>query len=145
MAAVDYLTPTKFLQYQEAFYKEVIRSPLTCDLIVQVVTATDPLSTFVGDSTRTETLYKVPILWERSLDSINRSKYGIEQGRDSTLYIAPKILEKKLGHFNIIAETTRVVFMDKEWLVDKVQKLSPLFNSCIALEVHLQSATKRGQ
>lgn len=145
MAIVEHLTPTRFLQYQEAFYNEVSKSPLTCDLIIQVVSSTDDLSTFVGDSTRSQTIYKIPILWERNLDSVNRSKWGFEQSRDSTLYIAPKSLEKKLGHYNITPLNTRIVFQDREWIVEKVDKLSPLFNSCIALEVKLQSATKGGQ
>ena len=150
MALVNHLTPTKFLQYQEAFYCECVESPLRATLKVQVVdnagvTDNDKFDDFVGDSTRTETLTDIPVLWERTLDPINRSKWGIEQGRDTTLYIPPKILEKKLGTFELRTESVRVTFMEREWLVDKIQKLSPIFGSCIALEFHLQSATKGGQ
>lgn len=150
MAVIHHLTPTKFLQYQEAFYCECVASPLRATLKVQVVnnagvTDDDNFAKFVGDSERTETLNDVPVLWERTLDPINRSKWGIEQSRDTTLYIPPKVLERKLGTYNLRTESIRVTFMEREWLVDKIQKLSPLYASCIALEFHLQSATKGGQ
>lgn len=145
MAIVQAITPTKFLRYQEAFHKEASSSPLKCTLIITGKTSTDAFSDFVGDNTRTEEIHDIPILWERSLESINRSKYGIEQGRDSTMFISPKTLERHLGTFRIDARTTKVRFLGRDWIVDKVDFLSPLYNSCIAVEIHLQSATKGGQ
>lgn len=141
----------KFFQFKATFYAQCKRLPLVCSLIVSVpavATLDNTFETFVGNRPRTSTPYKVYCLYKRDLSVYDRTKYGIDKDVEMLVWIPPQEIEKYFGAYNfrINSETTKVQFEDYAqdtaggtvMVIDKVVYQAPLYDSCMAVELHLK-------
>ena len=141
------LTRSRFLLYQGEFYRKLLRTPFKVTL--EIFTVTPPpetgefsLDAFVGDSERTSKLYEFNALYEREIPLRTREKYGLPKEVNGIVYLSPKQLEGTLGTFKLDWNKTKVHFADRTQVIQKIEELEPLYNSCIGIQLFLKDTLK---
>jgi len=79
---------TKFFQYQNIFYKKLLKTPYKIQLEVVTIQKVEPteefsMDAFVGDSPRTSKFYEFQALYETEIPNRTREKYGLKPLRAS--------------------------------------------------------------
>lgn len=145
------VTKAKFLQYQEMFYKKLLRTPYTIQLevvTVQVAKPTDEFSmeAFVGDSPRTSKFYEFRALYEKEIPNRVREKYGIPQEVNGIVYLSPKQLTPKLGDYHLDWNRIKVHFEGRTQVIDKVVYLEEFkeYGSCVGVQLFVKDDLKGG-
>ena len=142
------LTQSKFLNYQNVFYRNVIASPMIVSIGIQVPTPS--AGNFLADFTKANspitgydipTWYDFPTLYNRDLPVHLREKTGYTNDEDDIIYLSPLQVQDVFGSFDYlkINEKLIVAKLDgNETMAQLVTHLEPLFGTCIAIEIKLK-------
>lgn len=130
---------------QEELYLTFNNSPLVCTLhIASIDAGATSFQRFVGESSRTYTDYPIKCLWDRNFSPYQREKYGISEDVTGAVYLSPKMVKKKLGYWKLDKLKTKISFNGENFIVDELNFLGEMYNSCIAIELRLVSDVKGG-
>lgn len=140
------LTYSKFFNYQNIFYREVLASPMVIEVGVQTPDAStgDFLTDFqkanAPISGYVTTWYSFPAFYDKEGDTYSRERFGLSETATGSIFLSPLQLIPIFGNFRVFDDGKAVVIkMDgRQYLVDKLSYREPLFSSCIALEFTLR-------
>ena len=137
------LTNARFLRYQDTFYRTVAQCDKTIEIGIESVSPTgDFLEGFVGAGTRTITWHTFPALYQTDIDSYSRDRFGLSSTESGLIYLSPKQLIPVFGTYRIDRLATHVRKSDHEFILDKVNYLEPLYESCVAIELTLKDIVR---
>ena len=140
---------TKFFQYQNIFYKKLLKTPYKIQLEVVTIQKVEPteefsMDAFVGDSPRTSTFYEFQALYEKEIPNRTREKYGLPKEVNGVVYLSPKQLVPKLGDYHLNWNKTKIHFEGHVQVIDKIIYLEELYGSCIGLQIFVKDDLKGG-
>lgn len=140
---------TKFFQYQNIFYKKLLKTPYKIQLEVVTIQKVEPteefsMDAFVGDSPRTSTFYEFQALYEKEIPNRTREKYGLPKEVNGIVYLSPKQLVPKLGDYHLNWNKTKIHFEGHVQVIDKIIYLEELYGSCIGLQIFVKDDLKGG-
>lgn len=145
------ITKSRFLKYQEVFYRKLMQIPYKVQLEVVSVeplgnTEEFSMEAFVGDSPRTSKFYEFRALYEKEISNRVREKYGIPQEVNGIVYLSPKQLTPKLGDYHLDWNRTKVHFEGRTQVIDKVVYLEEFkeYGSCIGVQLFVKDDLKGG-
>lgn len=145
------VTKGKFLQYQNMFYKKLLRTPYKIQLEVVAVQKVEPteefsMDAFVGDSPRTSKFYEFRALYETEISNRTREKYGLPQEVNGVVYLSPKQLIPKFGDYHLDWNRTKVHFEGRTQVIDKIVYLEEFveYGSCIGVQLFVKDDLKGG-
>lgn len=142
------ITQGNFRRYQEAFFRKIKATPFTIQLEIVTIIRTGKagfsLEDFVGDNERTSTFHTFNALYEREIPLRSREKYGLPKEVNGVVYLSPLQLVPVLGTFELNWNKTRVHFTGHTQVIQKIEYLEPLYNSCIGLQLFLKDTLKGG-
>jgi hypothetical protein len=141
------LPKNKFLRFQDNFYRQVIALPMKLTFIEKIVDDSaddyDKLVKAAGYSTESKT---VRCMYRTNFTPWERTKFGLAQDATAIAYIPPQELIDLYGKFRLNFKTFDVqhtdLFNNEIYVVNKVKFQEPLYDSCICVELHLQSKVK---
>lgn len=141
----------KFLQYQNIFYKKLLRTPYKVQLEVVTVKRYDPagefsMEAFVGDSPRESKFYEFRALYEKEISDRTREKYGLPKEVNGIVYLSPKQLVPKFGDYHIDWNKTKVHFEGRTQVINKVVYLEEFkeYGSCVGVQLFVKDDLKGG-
>ena len=142
------VTLSHFRRYQEVFYRKLLSIPFKIQLEV-ITVSKDPttefsITNFVGDNNRVSELYEFQALYEREIPPRTREKYGIPEEVNGVVYLSPLQLIPILGTFKLNMYKTKVHFAGSVQVIQKIEYLEPLYDSCIGIQLFLQDSLKGG-
>jgi hypothetical protein len=151
-----FLTKPKFDAYQKAFYTETINSPQTVTLSLvdlgnpSVPNTPHSLRSFLKSTAGRESTpirQEAKCLYEFNLDNSSRSKVGLSDDGSTIFYLSPLQIINFTSQFKQHIPTFREFkdFQDNlviegyqnqphKFLVERVEFLEALYNSCLAIE-----------
>ena len=143
------ITKQRFLRYRDLFYRKVSQSPEVCTIITTAKTSAGSLEDFVGASNRTTTEYTIPVLYNYDIQDFGREKVGLTNMQSAVVYISPLQVLKAQGEGSVPqyvdkaavllkAQTTKVILKGHRYIVEKVDFMEPLFDTCIAIQLTLR-------
>lgn len=140
---------TKFFQYQNLFYKKLLKTPYKIQLEVVTIQKVEPteefsMDAFVGDSPRTSEFYEFQALYEKEIPNRTREKYGLPKEVNGIVYLSPKQLVPKLGDYHLNWNKTKIHFEGHVQVIDKIIYLEELYGSCIGLQIFVKDDLKGG-
>lgn len=140
---------TKFFQYQNIFYKKLLKTPYKIQLEVVTIQKVEPteefsMDAFVGDSPRTSKFYEFQALYEKEIPNRTREKYGLLKEVNGIVYLSPKQLVPKLGDYHLNWNKTKIHFEGHVQVIDKIIYLEELYGSCIGLQIFVKDDLKGG-
>lgn len=144
------VTHSLFRRYQEVFYQKLLRTPFTIQLefiTVRKETSSTEFSikSFVGDSPRDPSKFHTfNALYEREIPLRMREKYGLSKEVNGIVYLSPLQLIPVIGTYKLNWNTTKVHFAERVQVIQKIELLEPLYNSCIGLQLFLKDDLKGG-
>ena len=145
------ISKSKFLGYQNLFYKKIMKVPYKISLEVVVVQKHDPveefsMDAFVGDSLRTSTTHEFRALYEKDIPNRTREKYGLSKEVNGIVYLSPKQLVPVYGDYHVNWNRTKVHFEGRTQVVDKVIYLEEFkeYGSCIGIQIFVKDALRGG-
>lgn len=143
------VTKTKFLNYQNTFYRKLLATPYKIQLeivTVQPVEQTEEFSmdAFVGDSPRTSEFYEFQALYEKEIPNRTREKYGLPKEVNGVVYLSPKQLVPALGYYHLDWNKTKVHFEGRIQVIDKIIYLEELYGSCVGVQIFVKDDLKGG-
>lgn len=143
------LNSQTFKAYQNKFHSKIIQTPHVITLEVfsvedKIDTGEFDLDSFVGDSVRTSKKYQFNALYEKDISTRTREKYGITNLVNGIVYLSPIQVSKEFGTYKVDKNKTVVHFNGATQVIDKIDYLDELFNSCIAIQIFLRDDTKGG-
>lgn len=145
------VTKLKFLQYQNMFYKKLLRTPYKIQLEVVTIQKVEPteefsMETFVGDSPRTSKFYEFRALYEKEISDRTREKYGLPKEVNGIVYLSPKQLVPKFGDYHIDWNKTKVHFEGRTQVINKVVYLEEFkeYGSCVGVQLFVKDDLKGG-
>lgn len=142
------ITQGNFRRYQEAFFRKIKATPFTIQLEIVTIIRTGKagfsLEDFVGDNERTSTFHTFNALYEREIPLRSREKYGLPKEVNGVVYLSPLQLVPVLGTFELNWNKTRVHFAGHTQVIQKIEYLEPLYNSCVGLQLFLKDTLKGG-
>jgi len=142
------LTLAQFKRYQSIFYRKILGTPFEVSLeVVRINSApTEEFSidSFVGDSPRASKTYPFRALYEREIPTRTRDKFGLSKEVNGVIYISPLQLAPVLGDFKLDWNKTKVHFADRVQVIEKIDYLEPLYDSCIGLQIFIKDDLKGG-
>ena len=142
------ISTAKFRHYQEVFYKKICKVPFTVDIEIFSVTSSPvgefSVEAFVGDSVRTSKTYSFRALYEREIPARVREKYGLPKEVNGIIYLSPIALVQQLGDFRLDWNKTVIHFAGRSQVIQKIEYLEPLYNSCIGVQIFLKDTQKGG-
>lgn len=139
------ITKSRFLHYQGVFYQKLRKTPHTVQLeVFTVATPSNEFSMddFVGDAAVTPRTFIVQALYERDIPTRTREKYGLPSEVNGIVYISPLQLVPLVGTFRLDWNKTKVHFQDHVQVIQKIEYLEPLFDSCVGIQLFLKDALK---
>lgn len=143
------LTPSAFKGYQKNFHSKIMQTPHVITL--EVFSVPDKgdsnefsLEEFVGDSVRNSVKYVFNALYEKDISARTREKYGITNLVNGIVYLSPLQVISKLGTYRVDKNKSVIHFNGAVQVIDKIDYLEELHNSCIAIQIFLRDATKGG-
>jgi hypothetical protein len=102
------------------------------------------MAEFVGERPRETKLYNFPALYEREIPIRVREKYGLPKEVNGVVYLSPISLKQKLGVEVLDWDKTKVHFAGKIQVIQKIEYLEPLYNSCIGVQLFVKDDLKGG-
>ena len=143
------VTRSLFLHYQEVFYQKLLKTPFTIQLeFITVEKSEDTekfsMKDFVGNAARSSKLHTFNALYEREIPTRTREKYGLAKEVNGIVYLSPKQLIPVIGTFQLNWNTTKVHFAGRVQVIQKIELLEPLYNSCIGLQLFIKDDLKGG-
>lgn len=145
------VTKTKFLQYQDMFYRKLLQTPYKIQLEVVTIKKLDPIEefsmdSFVGDSPRESKFYEFRALYEKEVSDRTREKYGLPKEVNGIVYLSPKQLVPKLGDYHLDWNRTKVHFEGRTQVINKVVYLEEFkeYGSCIGVQIFVKDDLKGG-
>lgn len=143
------VTKTKFLNYQNTFYRKLLATPYKIQLeivTVQPVELTEEFSmeAFVGDSPRTSEFFEFRALYEKEIPNRTREKYGLPKEVNGVIYLSPKQLVPALGYYHLDWNKTKVHFEGRIQVIDKIIYLEELYGSCVGVQIFVKDDLKGG-
>lgn len=113
--------------------------PHKVTLIDNVLDAPDSdLSAFTGDREVTQKTYEFTALYNREIQIRERQKYGLTDEVNGIIFLSPLELIPKRGSFQVDTKLTKIFFAGKEQIIERVDYLEPLYNSCIAVQIFVK-------
>lgn len=141
----------KFLQYQNIFYKKLLRTPYKIQLEVVTIQKVDhieefSMEAFVGDSPRESKFYDFRALYEKEISNRTREKYGLPQEVNGVVYLSPKQLTPKFGDYHLDWNRTKIHFEGRTQVIDKIVYLEEFkeYGSCIGVQIFVKDDLKGG-
>lgn len=139
------LAKSSFEKFQAIFYRKVAASPYSITLsIITPTTVQGSMEEFVGDSDRDVKQYEFPCLYEKTVDVMQREKYGLPDMIDGIVFLSPLQLVPVLGTYLINKERTKITFEGRTHVIDRVIYLESLFNSCVSVQLDIKDDLKGG-
>lgn len=142
------LTRSHFRRFQEAFYRKLLNTPFTVELetvqIISTPTEDFSLADFVGDNPRIPSNHRFQALYEREIPKRVREKYGLPSEVNGVVYLSPLQLVPVLGTFKLDWNKTKVHFTEHTQVIEKIEYLEPLYESCIGIQLFLKDSLKGG-
>lgn len=145
------VTKTKFLQYQNLFYKKLLSTPYKIQLEIVAVQKVEhaeefSMDAFVGDSPRTSKFYEFRALYEKEISNRTREKYGLPQEVNGVVYLSPKQLVPKLGDYHLDWNKTKIHFEGRTQVIDRIIYLEEFkeYNTCIGIQIFVKDDLKGG-
>lgn len=138
MPVIQKISKYQFEQYRETYRRMVEKSPIFCDLeITTTINSTGSFTNFTGDNQRLTTKYNFPCLYNRNIAQNERIKYGLHESVTGILYLSPTHLQNRLGSFKLDKRKVVVYLTEEKFIVDTIVYLSPMYNSCLTVEIRL--------
>ena len=141
----------KFLQYQNMFYKKLLKTPYKIQLEVVTVKKLDPsedfsMDAFVGDSPRESKFYEFRCLYEKEISGRTREKYGLPKEVNGAVYLSPKQLIPKLGDYHLDWNKTKVHFEGRTQVIDRIVYLEEFkeYGSCVGIQIFVKDDLRGG-
>lgn len=145
------VTKTKFLQYQNLFYKKLLKTPYKIQLEVVTIQKVEPtegfsMDAFVGDSPRESKFYEFRALYEKEVSDRTREKYGLPKEVNGIVYLSPKQLVPKLGDYHLDWNKTKIHFEGRTQVINKVVYLEEFkeYGSCVGVQIFVKDALRGG-
>lgn len=145
------VTKTKFIQYQNVFYRKLLQTPYKVQLEIVTIKKVDPseefsMDAFVGDSQRESELYEFRALYEKDISDRTREKYGLPKEVNGIVYLSPKQLVPKLGDYHLDWNRTKIHFEDRTQVINKVIYLEEFreYGSCIGVQIFVKDDLRGG-
>lgn len=145
------LPKTKFLQYQNLFYKKLLATPYKIQLEVITIHKVEPtdefsMDAFVGDSPRSSKFYEFRALYEKEISNRTRDKYGLPKEVNGVVYLSPKQLVAKFGDYHLDWNRTKVHFEGHTQVIDRVIYLEEFkeYGSCIGVQIFIKDDLRGG-
>ena len=142
------ITKSKFLGYQNQFYKKLMLTPYKVKLEVTKVTGSPTegfsIDSFVGDSTREPEFFEFRALYEKEIPNRVREKYGLAKEVNGIVYLSPKQLVPVLGDYHLDWNRTKVHFEGSIQVIDKIIYLEEFkeYGGCIGVQIFVKDALK---
>ena len=142
------ITKSKFLGYQNQFYKKLMLTPYKVKLEVTKVTGAPTegfsIDSFVGDSTREPEFFEFRALYEKEIPNRVREKYGLAKEVNGIIYLSPKQLVPVLGDYHLDWNKTKVHFEGSVQVIDKVIYLEEFkeYGGCVGVQIFVKDALK---
>ena len=140
---------------QEAFFREVIQSPLEIEIIQITPVTTSPaptadLDNFLGDNDTEQRSFFIPVLYDTTILNYQRELTGLDTSQGMDVFISPRQLEEifNLWILDIQRYQIRNHNTDRLFNVHRIEYLEPLFENsnmvdCIAIHLELIDAIKQ--
>lgn len=145
------VSKTKFLQYQDVFYRKLLNTPYRIRFEVVTVQETEPtkefsMDAFVGDSPRTSKFYEFRAFYEKEIPNRTREKYGLPQEVNGVVYLSPKQLIPIFGDYHLDWNRTKVHFEGRVQVIDKIIYLEEFreYGTCIGVQLFVKDDLKGG-
>lgn len=145
------VTKTKFIQYQNVFYRKLLQTPYKVQLEIVTIKKVDPseefsMDAFVGDSQRESEFYEFRALYEKDISDRTREKYGLPKEVNGIVYLSPKQLVPKLGDYHLDWNRTKIHFEDRTQVINKVIYLEEFreYGSCIGVQIFVKDDLRGG-
>lgn len=143
------VTKTKFLQYQDMFYKKLLKTPYRIRLemvTVKNAESSDEFSmdAFVGDSPRTSEFYDFQALYEKEISNRTREKYGLPMEVNGVVYLSPRQLVPKFGDYHLNWNRTKIHFEGRTQVIERIIYLEELYGSCVGIQIFVKDDLKGG-
>jgi len=142
------ITKSKFLGYQNQFYKKLMLTPYKIKLEVVKVTETPSdgfsIDSFVGDSAREPEFFEFRALYEKEIPNRVREKYGLAKEVNGIVYLSPKQLIPVLGDYHLDWNRTKVHFEGSIQVIDKIIYLEEFkeYGGCVGVQIFVKDALK---
>lgn len=142
------VTHSHFRRYQEVFYRKLLSVPFKIQLEI-ITVSKDPtedfsITNFVGNNNRYSTFHEFNALYEREIPPRTREKYGIPEEVNGVVYLSPLQLTPIFGTHLISMYKTKVHFAGRVQVIQKIEYLEPLYDSCIGIQLFIQDSLKGG-
>ena len=128
------LTIDKFNNYRQVFYEKVIKSPVNVELFSVTATTSSSIKDFLGANTENLTSKIFPCLFEYNKDVAERDKFGLSDTGSASVYLSPLQLIPAYGDYKFDLRNIKIKLLDHLYIVEKIDYLHNIFNSCIAVE-----------
>ena len=143
------VTRTRFLYYQNTFYKKLLATPYRIKLEIVTIQKVEPteefsMDAFVGDSPRISEFYEFQALYEKEIPNRTREKYGLPKEVNGVVYLSPKQLVPALGYYHLDWNKTKVHFEGRIQVIDKIIYLEELYGSCVGVQIFVKDDLKGG-
>lgn len=140
------VSKTKFLQYQNLFYRKLQQTPYKIDLEIVTPRGDDFMDSFVGDSERQSKVYTFRALYEKEISDRTREKYGLPKEVNGIVYLSPKQLIPVFGDYHLDWNTTKVHFEGATQVISKIIYLEEFkeYGSCVGIQIFVKDDLKGG-
>lgn len=140
------VSKTKFLQYQNLFYRKLQQTPYKIYLEVITPRSDDFMDSFVGDSERQSKAYTFRALYEKEISDRTREKYGLPKEVNGIVYLSPKQLTPIFGDYHLDWNTTKVHFEGATQVISKIIYLEEFkeYGSCVGIQIFVKDDLKGG-
>lgn len=145
---VQALSHQKYLNLRSRFALEVNKSPVIATLVYITPTSSGSFTDLTGESARTEGNYNVKCLYDRNMTEYKRSKFGLTHDVSGLLYLSPIHIAGAVpsgitwADFFINFERLHVILYGERYQVGLPRFKEPLYNTYIAVELHLKNIAK---
>lgn len=137
------LSINKFFKHKNVYNTTVLRSPVTCTLVVTSIKVEQgAYETFTGDSERNEDSYELNCIYKRDFDQMQRMKFGYEADVSGVVYLSPDQVLEKLGTVSLDETKLRVSLQGFTYGVVRVINHGQIYGSIFAIEIRLSNPTK---
>lgn len=145
------VTKTKFLNYQNTFYRKLQATPYKIQLEIVTIQKVEPteefsMDAFVGDSPRTSEFFEFRALYEKEIPNRTREKYGLPKEVNGIVYLSPKQLVPKFGDYRLDWNKTKIHFEGRTQVIDKIIYLEEFkeYGSCVGIQIFVKDDLKGG-
>ena len=138
------ITHTKFIEFQRKFFQTVKGLPVMCTFHE---IHNDPNGSGFDALMKTspklpETTFKLQALYKKDFTPYDRVRYGLRENVSGIIWFSPLELKRRAGIVTLKEQNYKVHFddihdSDQTYQIDCIKYLEPMYNTCIAIEIHL--------